>query len=69
MSIQVESEQATIEEATAILLERLPASKVARLLVAWRVGRGDYLTAREQFFAGETVDSLYEKAKGMNGSN
>ena len=50
------------------LLERLPASKVARLLAAWRVGQGDYLAARGKLFAGETVDSLYEKAKGMNGS-
>ena len=68
MNIQVENEQATIEEATAILLERLPASKVARLLAAWRVGQGDYLAAREKLFAGETVDSLYEKAKAANGS-
>ena len=68
MSIHVENEQATIEEATSILLERLPASKVARLLAAWRVGQGDYLAARENFVAGETVESLYEKAKGMNDS-
>ena len=32
MSITVDNELATIEEATAILLERMPASKVARLL-------------------------------------
>ena len=49
------------------MAEPPPASKVARLLAAWRVGQGDYLAAREKLFAGETVDSLYEKAKGMNG--
>ena len=36
MSITVENELATIEEATAILLEKMPASKVARLLAIWR---------------------------------
>jgi hypothetical protein len=63
MSIQVENEQAAIEEATTILLERLPASKVARLLAAWRVGEGDYLAWREKHFAGETVESLCQKAQ------
>lgn len=61
MSIQVESEQATMAEATAILLEHLPPSKVARLLSAWRVGAGDYVTGRDKLFAGETVDSLWQK--------
>ena len=67
MNIQVENEQATVEEATGILLERLPASKVARLLAAWRVGQGDYLAWREKLFAGETVDSLFDKAKAAHG--
>ena len=65
MTIEVESEQAIIEEAVTILLERMPASKVARILAAWQVGRGDYLALREKLFAGETVDSLYEKAKAI----
>ena len=67
MSIQIETEQASVEEAAAILLERMPPSKVARLLSAWQVGHGDYQVPREKLFAGETVDSLYEKAKGLNG--
>jgi hypothetical protein len=67
MSIQIETEQVAIEEAAGILLERMPPSKVARLLSAWQVGRGDYPALRDKLFAGETVDSLYEKAKPADG--
>ncbi len=66
MSIQIETEQAAVEEAAGILLERMPLSKVARLLSAWQIGRGDYLALRDQLFAGETVDSLCQKAKAAN---
>jgi hypothetical protein len=65
MSIEVQNEQATIEEAVAILLERMPASKVARLLCAWQAGRGNYMSWRDTTFAKETVDGLYEKAKAL----
>ena len=64
MSIQVENEQATIEEATAILLERLPTSKVARLLAAWRVGQGDYLAAREKTFYRRNPGQPLRKSEG-----
>ena len=67
MSIQIDTEQAAVEEATGILLERMPPSKVARLLSAWQVGHGDYLALRDKLFAGETVDSLYQKAKFASG--
>ena len=63
MSITVENELATIEEATAILLEKMPASKVARLLATLQVGTGDYVKTRDQLFAGETVDTLFDQAK------
>ena len=63
MSITVENELATIEEATAILLEKMPVSKVARLLATLQVGTGDYVKTRDQLFAGETVDSLFAQAK------
>ena len=63
MSITVASELVAIEEATAILLEKMPASKVARLLATLQVGNGDYVKTRDQLFAGETVDSLFEQAK------
>jgi len=62
VSIEVESEQATVEEAVTVLLERMPPSKVARLLSAWRVGRGDYVQWRDKLFPGETVESLCQKA-------
>jgi hypothetical protein len=59
---------AAITEAVEVLMERLPAAKVARLLFSWQIGQGDYLKMRDELFAGETVDSLYEKAKTRNGS-
>ena len=43
-------------------MERLPASKVARLLSSWQIGQGDYVKLRGELFAGETVDSLYQAA-------
>ncbi|MEI9892439.1 MAG: hypothetical protein WDN28_00555 [Chthoniobacter sp.] len=63
MSITVDSDLANLEEAAAILLEKMPASKVARLLATLQVGTGDYVTTRDQLFAGETVDSLFEQAR------
>ena len=63
----IEKEVVAVEEAAAILLERMPPSKVARLLSAWQVGHGDYLALRDKLFAGETVDSLYQQAKAASG--
>ena len=62
MSITVENELATIEEATAILLEKMSPAKVALLLANLRVGAGDYVKAREQLFANETVATLFDEA-------
>jgi hypothetical protein len=62
MSVTVQNESATTAEAVEILMERLPASKVARLLSSWQVGHGDYLKSRDELFAGETVESLYQAA-------
>lgn len=64
MSVTVQNESATTAEAVAVLLERLPASKVARLLSSWQIGQGDYLSLRDELFAGETVQALYDQAKG-----
>lgn len=58
----VETDQALTEEAFAILRQNLPPHKVARLLAIWQIGRGDYVKEREELFAGETVDSLFEQA-------
>jgi len=49
------------EKIPDILLKQLSPTKVARLLVAWQIGRGDYLTIREQLFGDETVNTLFEK--------
>jgi hypothetical protein len=46
-----------------MLMERMPASKVVRLLSSWQVGQGDYLKLRDELFAGETVESLYAAAR------
>lgn len=62
MSVTVPNEAATTAEAVEVLMERLPSSKVARLLSSWQIGQGDYLKLREELFGGETVDSLYQAA-------
>lgn len=67
MSVIVQNESATTAEAVEVLMERLPASKVVRLLSSWQIGQGDYLKLREELFAGDTVDSLFEKAKTAKG--
>ena len=64
----VPNESATTAEAVEVLMERLPASKVVRLLSSWQIGQGDYLKLRDELFAGETVDSLFDKAKTASGS-
>jgi hypothetical protein len=62
MSVTVPNESATTAEAVEVLMERLPASKVARLLSSWQIGQGDYLKVREELFVNETVESLYQQA-------
>ena len=62
MSVTVPNESATTAEAVEVLMERLPASKVARLLSSWQIGQGDYLKMRQELFASETVESLYQAA-------
>ena len=62
MSVIVQNESATTAEAVEVLMERLPASKVARLLSSWQIGQGDYLKLREELFGRETVESLYQVA-------
>lgn len=61
MTVEVINEQEVVYEAADILLRQLSPAKVVRLLVAWQIGRGDYLTIREQLFDGETVSTLFEK--------
>lgn len=65
MSIATIDDQATVREATELLFKHLPPSKVARLMMLWRVGSGDYVEERSQFFKGETVDNLFAQAKAF----
>jgi hypothetical protein len=65
MSIVVENEQETVQQGLAVLNKNLPPSKVARLLSIWRVGGGDYTAERRKLFAGETVGSLFTKARAL----
>jgi hypothetical protein len=63
VTIQVINEQQVIQEALEILLVHLSPAKAARFLAAMQLGKGDYLTIREQLFAGETVNTLFEKVQ------
>jgi hypothetical protein len=63
MSIVVESEQEIAREGLDVLMKHLPPSKVAKLISLWRIGSGDYVSERRQLFSGETVESLFAKAK------
>lgn len=65
MSIVVESEQEIAREGLDVLMKHLPRSKVARLISLWRIGSGDYVVERRKLFPGETVDSLFAKAKTL----
>jgi len=65
MSIVVENEQVIAQEGLDVLIKNLPPSKVARLISLWRIGSGDYTAERRKFFAGETVDSLFAKARTL----
>lgn len=67
MTVTVQNESATTAEAVEVLMERLPASKVVRLLSSWQIGQGDYLKLREELFAGETVESLCQATSAEGG--
>ena len=62
MSVTVPNESATTAEAIEVLMEQLPASKIARLLSSWQIGQGDYLKLRKELFASDTVESLFQAA-------
>ena len=63
MNLTVQNESSITAEAMEILMDRLSASKVTRLLSAWQVGNGDYLKLRDELFANESVESLYDAAR------
>ncbi|MCL5997928.1 MAG: hypothetical protein M1546_18020 [Chloroflexi bacterium] len=61
MNVHVSSDIAILREANEVLLQHLGASKAARFWAAIQPGEGDYLKVRDELFAGETVDTLYEQ--------
>ena len=63
MKIILQNEQETVQAGLDVLTKHLPPSKVARLLSIWRVGHGDYTSERRELFTGETVSSLFAKAR------
>ena len=58
MTPKVASDSEIIEEALQVLVRNMSPAKVARLLAIWKVGKGDYLSVRDQLFAGATLESL-----------
>jgi hypothetical protein len=65
MSIVVENDRETVQAGLDALVRNLPPSKVARLLSIWRIGQGDYTVDRRKLFTGETVGSLFTKARAL----
>ena len=63
MTLKVATDAEIIEEAMQVLVRNMPPSKVARLLTIWKVGKGDYLSTRDQLFAGDTLESLVREMK------
>jgi len=61
MEIRVDNDLTVLLEAETVLMKHMGPSKTARFFAAWRQGVGDYLQIREKLFAGETVDTLYDK--------
>ena len=69
MTIDVVSEAEIMQEASKLLLQKMSPAKVARFWANWQVGQGDYLQWRDEAFADETVDSLYEQVKAFQESS
>lgn len=63
MTIKVINEQQNLQEVIQVLLTHLEPSKVMKFWAACKLGEGDYLQVKENLFAQDNVDSLYEKIK------
>ena len=61
MTVRVISERQIIQEAARVLMEHMSPAKATRFWVSWQVGEGNYQAIREQLFAKETVESLYNQ--------
>ncbi|NEP19496.1 MAG: hypothetical protein F6J97_21825 [Leptolyngbya sp. SIO4C1] len=69
MQIEVPTEQSVIREALQVLMTHMEPVKVARFIVACKLGQGDYLDMKDQLFTGETVNSLYDKIQAFEKTN
>ncbi len=67
MSVSIPAEAEIIQEVSRLLLEGMSPAKVVRFWASWQTGQGDYLRWRDEQFADETVDSLYERIKAFQG--
>lgn len=61
MTIQIATAAEVRREVAQLLLQHLTPAKLARFWADWQGGQGDYLDWRDEEFAAETVDSLYEQ--------
>jgi hypothetical protein len=65
MKINLQNDQQIVEEAFSLLIENLEPSKIARFWQICNLGSEDYSQLKDKLFAGETVDSLYDKIKAQ----
>lgn len=65
MKIDLKNDRQIVEEVFRLLLENLDPSKVVRFWQICNFGTEDYCQLKHQLFAGETVDSLYEKIQAQ----
>lgn len=63
MRIDLKNDQQIVEEAFSLLIENLEPSKIVRFWQICNLGSEDYSQLKDKLFAGETVDSLYDKIK------
>ncbi len=61
MTVRVPKEPEVLQEAADVLLTHMSPAKVARVLAALQLGRGDSLALRDRLVAGETVQILADK--------
>lgn len=66
MKTTVPSDVEIAQEALEILMKHMSPSKVARFMIAFQLGKGDYTKLRDKLFEGETVESLLAQAQKFN---
>lgn len=57
--------KAIIQAALQVLIKYMEPLKLARFVAACNLGEGDYLKTKDNLFANETVDSLYEQIQAF----